>query len=262
MEQAILAEKLSAFGLGRQEAVIYLCLLQNGALTGYEAAKLTGISRSNVYNGLASLTDHGAAYMLEGTVTKYLAVELAEFCDNRIRYLKRQKDELLHNVPSLRQSAEGYITITGYRHIYDKIYHMLSEASKRIYFAGDGSFLERWETELLRLMERRIKVVLISDKVPDGLAGAFACKKFTFYRTLSPAGSFLPEENAQDEPKRKGQIRLIIDSAFVLTGEVRGTAADNCLYTAEENFVSVFKEAMRNEIKLIEISEKNALEGR
>ena len=42
-------------------------------------AKLTGISRSNVYNGLASLVEHGAAYVIEGTSSKYLAVSLEEY---------------------------------------------------------------------------------------------------------------------------------------------------------------------------------------
>ena len=55
MEEAAIIEQLILFGLSRQEAAIYLCLLQNEELTGYEVAKLTGISRSNVYNGLASL---------------------------------------------------------------------------------------------------------------------------------------------------------------------------------------------------------------
>ena len=50
MEEAEFTEKLLLFGLGRQEALLYRCLLQSGELTGYEAAKLTGISRSNVYN--------------------------------------------------------------------------------------------------------------------------------------------------------------------------------------------------------------------
>ena len=49
MEEAAIIEQLILFGLSRQEAAIYLCLLQNEELTGYEVAKLTGISRSNVY---------------------------------------------------------------------------------------------------------------------------------------------------------------------------------------------------------------------
>ena len=58
MEEAAIIEQLTLFGLSRQEAAIYLCLLKNEELTGYEVAKLTGISRSNVYNGLASLVEH------------------------------------------------------------------------------------------------------------------------------------------------------------------------------------------------------------
>ena len=44
MEEAAIIEQLILFGLSRQEAVIYLCLLQNEELTGYEVAKLTGVS--------------------------------------------------------------------------------------------------------------------------------------------------------------------------------------------------------------------------
>ena len=38
-----LTEKLVPFGLTRQEAAIYLCLLGNSELSGYEVSKLTGI---------------------------------------------------------------------------------------------------------------------------------------------------------------------------------------------------------------------------
>lgn len=48
----VLTEKLVQFGLTRQEANIYMCLLRNKDLSGYEVSKLTGISRSNVYLSL------------------------------------------------------------------------------------------------------------------------------------------------------------------------------------------------------------------
>lgn len=134
MEEAAIIEQLILFGLSRQEAAIYLCLLQNEELTGYEVAKLTGISRSNVYNGLASLVEHGAAYVIEGTSSKYLAVALSEFCDNRIRYLRKAKERLVADGPRKNLPREGYITIEGYDHICDKIQHMLLGAEKRIYF--------------------------------------------------------------------------------------------------------------------------------
>ena len=48
LEQVSFTERLMDFGLTRQEANIYQCLLTEGKVTGYEVAKQTGISRSTV----------------------------------------------------------------------------------------------------------------------------------------------------------------------------------------------------------------------
>ena len=82
-----LTEKLVQFGLTRQEASIYLCLLRNRELSGYEVSKLTGISRSNVYGALAGLVEEGAAYLLEGETNKYTDVSAADFCALTYRHL-------------------------------------------------------------------------------------------------------------------------------------------------------------------------------
>ena len=78
-------EELLHFGLTRQEANLYLTLLSHGELSGYEAAKLTGISRSNTYNALAGLVEKGAAYSMEENVVRYTAVPFREFSSNVIR---------------------------------------------------------------------------------------------------------------------------------------------------------------------------------
>ena len=247
MEETLLIEKLLLFGLGRQEAIIYLCLLKNSELTGYEVAKLTGISRSNVYNGLASLVEHGAAYVLEGASTRYTAVSLKEFCDNRIRFLKNVETFLVENGPKPIVSSEGYITVEGYGHICDKIHHMLLGAEKRIYFSAASTFLEMWLEEISELVQRGSKVVLISEDSSNVFAGNKKLREgIIFYE--------IPEN--MEDADRKQQVRLIIDSEYVLTGEVEGTGNDTCLYSAQKNFVNVFKDAMRNEIELIKIKGK------
>lgn len=48
-------EDLMQFGLTRQESAIYYALLSEGMMTGYEAAKVSGVSRSNTYTALAAL---------------------------------------------------------------------------------------------------------------------------------------------------------------------------------------------------------------
>lgn len=243
MEETAVIEKMILFGISRQEAVLYLCLLKNGELTGYEVSKLTGVSRSNVYNGLAALVEHGAAYLLEGATSRYTAVSLEEFCDNRIRYLAREKEYLVEHSPKPAQSCEGYITIEGYQHILDKIHHMLSGASQRIYFSSSADFMEKWREEIIGLLERQIKVVLIADRRPEKFP-----EQVIFYRS---------DEAGEVWEEKSRQLRLIIDSAYVLTGEVTGSTEDTCLYSAQRNFVNVFKEAMGNEIKLIELAHRS-----
>ena len=43
MENNVFTERLTEFGLTRQEACIYECLLMEGKTTGYEVAKKIGI---------------------------------------------------------------------------------------------------------------------------------------------------------------------------------------------------------------------------
>lgn len=251
MEESAFVEKLVLFGLGRQEAVIYMCLLKNDELTGYEVAKLTGISRSNVYNSLAALVEHGAAYVEEGASTKYTAVSMEEFCDNRIRYLKEVEEYLLCNCPKKTTESAGYITIEGYRHICDKIHHMLSCAQKRIYFSANHTMIEMWQDEIRQLVEKQIKVVLISDEIPRFMAEDENLSEEIIFYQIYPE---LIEESTTEVWEK--QIRLIIDSEYAITGDVAGSSNDTCLYSAQKNFVNVFKDAMRNEMELIKIKGK------
>ena len=158
MDDMVYVERLTAFGLTRQEASIYLCLYKNGTLTGYEAAKLTGISRSNVYNALAGLAEKGAAYLLEGSSSRYMAVPIGELCDNKLRALAEAGRWLEQNMPTAVQPAEGYITIVGEQQILDKMHHMLEEAGKRIYLAASSEWVARFAPELSLLLAKRIKL--------------------------------------------------------------------------------------------------------
>ena len=150
-----------------------------------------------------------------------------------------EKDYLAEHAPKPSTAGmEGYVTVEGYRHVMDKIYHMLSGATQRIYFSATKDFLEIWEQEIKQLLKRDIKVVLITDEAPeklkqDGLIVYIA------------------------QECKANQVRLIVDSTHVLTGEAGPKESGNCLYCGQENFVNVFKEAMRNEILLIEMKGRN-----
>ncbi len=108
---------------------------------------------------------------------------------------------------------------------------MLEKAKCRIYLSAPGIYLESIRKELENVVRRRMKLVLITDK-EMGIEHVFL--------------------HLTD--KKEMQIRLIVDSLYVLTGDVTGEKTDTCLFSGQRNFVNVFKEALRNEIKLIEIA--------
>ncbi|MBE5881300.1 MAG: TrmB family transcriptional regulator [Lachnospiraceae bacterium] len=219
------------FGLTRQEATIYICLYQNGAMNGYETAKLTGISRSNVYSALAGLVEKGAAYLMEGTSNKYLALPVEELCENYVRHITEAKEYLEKNLVQNKQGTEGYITIEGYQHIQDKICSMLSKVEHRLYLSLSSCDVPQYLAQLERLASEGKKVVLLTDAKPD------CSKQIQVYVS---------------DTKEK-QIHLIVDSAYVLTGDYSGSETDTCLYSGQKNFVNVLKDALRNEIRLSEL---------
>jgi sugar-specific transcriptional regulator TrmB len=202
-------------------------------MSGYEVAKITGISRSNVYGALAGLVENGAAYLLEGNPNKYTAVSADVFCDNKIRNLTKLKEDITAKAPHISEDCEGYITINSHRHIMDKIYNMLANVEYRIYMSIPRQYVDEFRPQLEKLIGEDKKVVLlINEPLESPIDGSIT------YIT----------------GKNDNQLKLIVDSSFVLTGDMRGDVSDTCLYCGQKNFVNVFKDSLRNEIKLIELT--------
>ncbi len=215
MEEKKLAEYLVSFGLTGQEASVYLELFRSGTSNGYELAKRTGISRSNVYKALEGLSDKGAAYVSEGTSRKFTAVEIEEFCQNKINSLIRKQEFLAAHIPKEKEEAEGYVTIASDKNIADKIRNMLLKAKIKVVVLTSFPKSMDERPELLSGKVKGIKVYVTSDK--------------------------------------KNQVGIITDSRYVLSGELGKGRDSTCLYTGQANFVQIFKDSMKNEIRLLEL---------
>ena len=227
-------EMLMKFGLTRQESIIYKALLSSFSMTGYEIAKITGISRSNTYNSLSALVDKGAAVTIEEKATQYSPVPIDEFCKNNIRDLEQTSISLKKIFENLSFQPEGYITIKGVKHIIDKMINMIQGAQKRIYISVSSKVLEKVRESLAKVSEKGLKIVIISDK---------PCN--------------IPDAKCYISQKEDFEIRLIIDSSTVLTGNIRYEENSTSLYSKNINLVDLIKESLKNEIKLIEISGGN-----
>ncbi|MEA4890175.1 MAG: helix-turn-helix domain-containing protein [Clostridiaceae bacterium] len=215
-------------GLTRHEARLYLLLLREGIMSGYEAAKQSGISRSNTYLALAGLMEKGGAICVDGTVKRYAAVPVDEFCINKQRRLEQVLQTIQTLVPEEKKITEPFLTIRGKSHIIDKMRNLITGAKFRVYLALAPAEAEIVRGELMDLHKNGKKVVLIT-------APPLTIPGIIIYYTK----------------KEPGQIRLIVDSNMVFTGEIREQGESACLFSCHQALVTLFKEAMINEIRLI-----------
>ena len=124
---------------------------------------------------------------------------------------------------------------------------MLKETKERVYLSVSASVADLFRKELLELVEQKKKVVLLTDE-------EYAIEGAIIYRIgkSETAGNIANEGMSETDR----QIRLITDSSYALTGELQDEETSTCLYSANPNLVRLLKDALANEIRLIEIGKK------
>ena len=226
-----LIECLMKTGLTRHESELYIALCREGELTGYEAAKATGIPRANAYQALSGLVDKGGAYIVESEVQRYTAVPVDEYCANVLNLISEVVGKIKADCPQIRRPSEPYITITGFKHIVNKMKNIINNAKDRVYISISEDNLVYIRSELENAVIRGLKVVAIA-------SDNFNIPGATVYRGIN----------------KSPQTRLITDSSHVLTGSITGGDFDTCLYSGNKPLVDLIKDSLKNEIQLSEIS--------
>jgi sugar-specific transcriptional regulator TrmB len=227
-----LIECLVKTGLTGQEAQLYLTLCEAGRLTGYEAAKMSGISRSNAYLALSGLTEKGGAWKIEGEPAAYLPVPPAEYLANVRRSMESVMSFVEANMPGPKEAEAPFITVRGRENVIHKMKNLIEGTKLRIYLSLSAPELEPMRPELERARSRDIKTVLITD-ADFSLEGAIVHLR----------------------EKKPGQIRLISDTETVLAGELSATDA-NCVFSRNLTLVQLIKDSLVNEMELIRLSGK------
>ncbi|MCX8129154.1 MAG: TrmB family transcriptional regulator [Clostridia bacterium] len=227
-------ECLIKTGFTRHESILYLALCKEGELTGYEAAKISGIPRSNAYLALSGLVEKGGACRIESESVKYIAVPAKELVFNMRAQLNQVFDYIERNTPVRDLPKEPYITVEGKSHIINKMRYVIKEATERIYLSMSPTELECVRDEIVEACGRGLKIVVIT-------SSGFSMDDVVLYRN----------------EKQPGQIRLIADSAHVITGEIGDDNSSACLYSKNKNLIQLIKDSLTNEIKLIQLNMKD-----
>ncbi|WP_105619538.1 TrmB family transcriptional regulator [Vallitalea okinawensis] len=217
---------LKNIGFTKQEAIIYITLCQNGELSGYEVAKVTGISRSNAYASLSTLVEKGGALIVEHSKTKYIATPKEELLSNIKRDFDKTINYLDEHLDFSPICHEPYITVLGKKNIHDKIINMINLAEMRIYISADHEELNLFADELMGAKERGLKVVIITNE------------DFPYSST-----TYMAKNMIQDN------FKMIVDTKEVISGKL--ISSFEALYSKNSTLVNIIREAFINEIELI-----------
>ncbi|MDF2614788.1 MAG: TrmB family transcriptional regulator [Clostridia bacterium] len=223
-------EALQKIGFSPLEATVYITLCKHGNLTGYEVAKLSGISRSNIYAALYSLQDKGMCHVSEGESTKYVPLSKEELILSAKRNMTKTLADIEEHFPDRIDVSEPYVTIKGYDNVLSKIKNSILQCKSHLYILSTSSYIELLKEELFMISQTK-KVTILCDKKID------ISQDVTFgIRNKSPQG-----------------FHMIIDTKSVITGDLKHEGSQ-CLYSSNQSLVRLMRESFITELDMITLT--------
>lgn len=218
---------LHKLGFTPIEATVFITLCKHGSLTGYEVAKLTGISRSNVYAALYSLQEKGKCQVSEGETTKYISISKEELLLSTQREMSKTLEEIQQFFPNSIETHEPYVTIRGYNNVLNKIKNSISLCKSHLYLLCSADSVYLFKEELLAISQRcRISIICETDLFLD--------HNIIVY-------------NRQKDPKG---FHMIMDTKSVITGDLDLEHAQ-CLFSKNDALVRLMRESFVTELEMI-----------
>ncbi len=134
-EDPDLIKNFENLGLSPNEAKVYLALLENHPITGYQLSKISGILRPVVYEMLNRLVEKGGARIVKSNPDTYSPVEITEFLKNiEMDFSEARKNisDKLESSLSIEDSDFFWNTI-GRKNIVTRFLQLIATAKEEIY---------------------------------------------------------------------------------------------------------------------------------
>ena len=200
---------LLEIGFTLNEAKVYLTLLQNRYLNGYEISKLSKVSRSLVYNVIDRLVAKGFVLKSEGQINYYCALPYEKVIEriknDNINKLNIAREKL-KNYSRIENESEYIFNIKGIDEFFSKANDLILNAKKEISISIWKEDFPKIEENLLIAAKKGIKIYIFS----------FSNITFPFgeifsYQLKNPNSLF---------PYRR--ISIVVDGKEVIIGENAG----------------------------------------
>lgn len=200
---------LLEIGFTLNEAKVYLTLLQNRYLNGYEISKLSNVSRSLVYNVIDRLVAKGFILKSEGEINYYCALSyekvIEKIRNDNINKLNVAREKL-KNYSRIENESEYIFNIKGIDEFFSKANDLILNAKKEISISIWKEDFPKIEESLSIASKKGIKIYIFSFSditFPSG--------EIFSYRLKDPTSLF---------PYRR--ISIVVDGKEVIIGENAG----------------------------------------
>ena len=200
---------LLEIGFTLNEAKVYLTLLQNRYLNGYEISKLSNVSRSLVYNVIDRLVAKGFVLKSEGQINYYCALPydkvIEKIRNDSINKLNVAREKL-KNYSRIENESEYIFNIKGIDEFFSKANDLILNAEKEISISIWKEDFPKIEESLSIASKKGIKIYI-----------------FSFSNIIFPSGeifSYQLKNPASLFPYRR--ISVVVDGKEVIIGENAG----------------------------------------
>ncbi len=237
MEEEILL--LNKIGLTDTEAKVYLALLQNGSLTGYEASKFAGVSRSKIYVVLECLINKGfVLYTQYENNNKYSAFPINEIAD-------KVQDETDHVLTELTGSLGIFPQQTN----MDDIWHIrrtpnvFAKCREIIKRSRDELLIQIWDDDLPYLLnhlqaaeEKEIRTGIVIFNADE--------------KSEIPLRNYYRHGMTGEKKDEMGGrwITLVSDMEEVVFGQIINDSIAEVIWTESRPMISLAAEYVRHDI--------------
>lgn len=200
---------LLEIGFTLNEAKVYLTLLQNRYLNGYEISKLSNVFRSLVYNVIDRLVAKSFILKSEGQINYYCALPydkvIEKIKNDNINKLNIAKEKL-KNYSRIENESEYIFNIKGIDEFFSKANDLILNAKKEISISIWKEDFPKIEESLSIASKKGIKIYIFSFSNID-----FPYGEIFSYQLKNPASLF---------PYRR--ISIVVDGKEVIVGENAG----------------------------------------
>lgn len=236
-----IVNQMMKIGFTKMESMIYIVVLEEGDVTGYQIAKILNVSRASVYPVIEVLLKKRVLVLMPGETNRYSAEQPEIVLANRVEDYNSAAKYLQEKLPDIRKKCkeDKYFNLSGFESVVAKCKEIFMQSVKEVYINTDFE-LSLFEKEFKYLKEKGVRVIL-----------------FTFANIVSEE---IPVEFYYYEiPNATCRNKRIMVASDMKRAVIAGEEANNSFvgtFTENRLFAKIIAEHVHHDIYLLRLKEK------